>query len=308
MWDYESLFEKSKTFVLKGLNHEAPDSAEVPLWCIFALELLARATLSHIHPSLLADQKENIHILFACGFPSKTAPKSIPAMKVFQRCITICEDFSEQDYNQCMEWMNWRNEELHTGSSPFDELATSEWLPNYFRLCTILLDKSEKNLKDLVGDEHAVTAAEMIDALSEQVKIHARSLVKQQKHEFESLSTEDRLERIIEGGKRVKVITAARPDYKQIQCPTCEGNAILASKLIRSTVPKDREGTLVQEDVWLPSALGCPCCKLKIEGHSNVSALGLGDQFTTTDILDPKEYYAIEFDPSEDFIEYGNEY
>ena len=204
-----------------------------------------------------------------------------------------------------MEWINWRNEELHTGSSPFDELPTSEWLPNFYRISTILLHGSEKALKDFVGEENSETATEMINALSAQVKQQAYSMVRNQKEQFERLSIEDRLNRITDGGKRVKNVASARSSYRKVQCPACEGDALLAGTLIRSTVPRDREGSLVQEDVWLPSALACPCCELKIQGHAQVAALGLGNKFTTTDVLDPQEYYEIEFDPSEYYREDG---
>ena len=32
MWDFQSLYTKSKAYVRKGLEHEDPDSPEIPLW------------------------------------------------------------------------------------------------------------------------------------------------------------------------------------------------------------------------------------------------------------------------------------
>ena len=61
MWDFQSLYTKSKAYVRKGLEHEDPDSPEIPLWCILALELLARAALSKVNPALLADPKDDIN-------------------------------------------------------------------------------------------------------------------------------------------------------------------------------------------------------------------------------------------------------
>ena len=83
MWDYESIYNKAKYFVRKGLDHEEPESTEIPLWCILSLELLARATLSRINPALLADPRDGNNILSALGFPGKTAPVSVPAKTVF---------------------------------------------------------------------------------------------------------------------------------------------------------------------------------------------------------------------------------
>ena len=308
MWDHESLYKKAKFFVRRGLDHEIPDSPEVSLWCIFALELLARATLSRINPALLADPKEGGNILSACGFPTKKAPLSIPAKTAFHRCTVVCKEFSAQDYEKCMEWSNWRNEELHTGALPFEELRTSTWVPYFFKICEILLKENETTLEDFLGQEHATTAKKIMEALSAQVKKDAFELVKKQRAGFSELAVAERLAQITTGIEKVETYTSRHPKYKEVKCPSCEGKAVILGALVRSTVPKADEGNLSQEDVWLPTDLACPCCSLKVKGHAFVAALGLGDQFVTTDILDPQEYYQIEFDPSDYFHEeYMNE-
>ena len=308
MWNYDSLYRKAKLFVRKGLEHDAPDSTEIPLWCIVALELLARATLSRINPALLADPRDGASILAACGFPSKKAPTSVPAKTVFHRCVVICEDFSEQDYSRCIEWLNWRNEELHTGSLPFEELKTSVWLPDFYRICSLLLGKNEASLEDFLGTEHATTAKTMVESLSEKERKEAHAEVRAKREKFQALDVEERLERIKQGNARAKRNWSLRARSREIKCPSCEGVAFVVGDLIRSTTPRDQEGELVQDDVWLPTGLVCFSCELKLAGHAYVSALGFGDQFFTKDVLDPKDYYQIEFDPSEYYMEeYMNE-
>lgn len=308
MWDFDSLYNKSKLFVRKGLEHEDPDSPEIPLWCILALELLGRAVLSRVSPALLADPKDGVNVLFACGFPSKKAPISIPAKTVFHRCVVICEDFSQDDYERCMEWLKWRNEEFHTGSLPFEGLKTSTWLPDFFRICTILVKFLGINLEEYVGAEHSAMAKERVESLSRQAQEDARLEVSRKKAEFQALGVEERLEKIKQGTAKAKTAWQIRAQGKEVTCPSCEGVALVVGGLIRSTTPKDSEGELIQEDVWLPSALVCFCCELRLKGHAHVATLGFGDQFVTTDVLDPKEYYEIEFDPSEYYHrEYENE-
>lgn len=308
MWDYSALYKKAKFFARKGLEHETPNSTEIPLWCILALELLARASLSRINPALLADPKDGANILFACGFPSKKAPNSVPAKTVFHRCVVICRDFSEQDYKLCMEWMNWRNEELHTGKLPFEELKTSAWLPDFFRICSIFLSSNETDIDDFLGAEHAKMAKAMVESLSDKKKAEAYAKVRDMKKQFEAIGIDDRLERLKEGRAKAKTAWSLRARSKEIKCPSCEGAAFIIGNLIRSTTPKDNEGELIQDDVWLPAGLACLCCGLQLHGHSYVSSLGFGDQFVTKDTLDPKDYYEIEFDPSEYYEpEYNNE-
>jgi len=301
MWDYDSLYKKSKLFVRKGLDHDEPKSAEVPLWCILSLELLARATLAKINPALLADPTDGGNILYACGFPGKKAPTSVPARTVFLRCVAVCTGFSEQDYARCLEWLNWRNEELHTGALPFEQLKTSSWQADFFRISYIFLSQNGESLSEYVGPEHAKTGNEMREALSDQKKSEAHELIKEKKKEFKKLPLKERLKILERGTDRRGKEWNLRARSYELDCPACEGPALVVGNLIRSTTPKDEDGELVQDDVRLPAGLVCFGCGLKIIEHAHMHGIGLGDQFVTRDILDPKEYYEIEFDPADYF-------
>ena len=58
----------------------------------------------------------------------------------------------------------------------------------------------------------------------------------------------------------------------------------------------------------IPGGLVCFGCGLKLTEHAHLHGIGHGDQFVTHDVLDPKEYYEIEFDPSDYFEpDYGND-
>ena len=308
MWDYDSLYKKSKYFVRKGLEHQTQEFAEAPLWFILAIELLARATLSRIHPVLLADPQDGANIMSAFGFGRKKAPMSVPAKTVFRRCVVVCEEYSESDFDRCMEWMNWRNEQLHTGKLAFEELKASTWLPDFYRICMIFLSYNATSLQDFLGENHAATAKEIVESLSTKKKSEAHSMVREKRIKFKKFGVDERLERLNAGRIATQQAWSIRRRGKEIDCPSCEGAALVFGDLIRSTDPRDKDGELVQDDYWLPSGLICYCCDLKITGHAYVAALGFGDPFWTQDILDPKEYYEIVFDPSEYFeAEYNNE-
>lgn len=308
MWDYDSLYKKSRYLVRKSLDDDSQVFAELALSFVLSLELLARATLSRIHPVLLADPQDGANIMFAFGFGRKKAPVSVPAKTVFRRCVLVCEEFTESDYDKCMEWMTWRNEQLHTGKLPFEELKESIWLPDFYRICTILLRQNGTTLEDFVGTNHADTAKEMVESLSSQRRTDAHDLVRQKKIEFKKLGADRKLKLLSEGRNQAQRAWSLRRRSKEIDCPSCDGTALVIGDLMKSSSPKDEAGELVQEDRWLPSSLVCYCCGLELDGHAYVSALGFGDPFWTKDILDPKEYYEIQFDPSEYFEgEYNNE-
>ena len=297
MWDYHSLYTKAQAFARKGLEHQEPSSTEVPFWCIVSLELLARATLSHENPALLADLRSEDSLLAICGIATKKTPVSAPANLVFKRCMDICERFSDEDYRRCLVWLNLRNEELHTGKLPFENLKTSMWRPDFYRICSVLLDQSNSNLEEFIGAKQAATAETMIESLSEKRKKEAEKSVSCSKKKFENLDVDERADSLKNGSKKAKSLSTTYDRYIAVKCPSCGGKAVLAGDLIRSTTPIDSDGELVQEDVWLPVGLECYCCDLKLVGHALVSAVGLGDQFVTVDSLDPAEYYEIIFDP-----------
>ena len=294
MWDYDSLYKKAKEFVHKGLEHQDPSSNEVLLWCIMALELLARATLSNKNPALLVDLRNEDSLRSACGVPAKKTPTSAPANVIFSRCVAICDDFTEEHLKRCLSWLGWRNEELHTGSSPFENIRTSDWRPEYFRICSILLSENKLNLKDFIGKPQAEAAHTIIDSLDDQKKKEAHDQVYKARLKFREREAEDQAIRLQEGSARAKKVVSTNMQCKEEKCPSCLGRAVLVSDLVRSTTPVDSDGELVQEDVWLPFALVCYCCDLKLAEHAHVAAVGFGNQYSTTDILDPIDYYGID--------------
>jgi hypothetical protein len=308
MWDHETLYAKARLYIRKGLEHEEPESEEVPLWCILALELLARATLAKVSPALLADPTDGANVLYALGYTGKKAPRSIPAKTVFHRCTVICEGFTEEDYKLCMSWLNSRNEELHTGHLPFEGLRTSSWLSELYRVTQLLLEHNGSSLDDYIGKDRAQTALTMLESLSNVKAKEAHERVQAAREAFNALEIEDRLEKVRSAKKYVSERPRLLGRIKVETCPSCESPAFVTGSLVRSTNPRDTEGELVQDDVWLPVELNCVACGLVIDEHGHLAALGLGDQYTTVDVLDPQEYYRIEFDPEDYFGEgYSND-
>jgi hypothetical protein len=112
------------------------------LWSGLALELLGRAALARISPTLLADHKDGNNLLYALGFTPKAArfvPRSIEIGAVFERLNGLIPEFTKDLADFSVLHMQRRNQELHSGDSSFDSLAPSSWLPTYYRACTALV-------------------------------------------------------------------------------------------------------------------------------------------------------------------------
>src|SRR6185312_3684295 len=156
-WDQDVLWEKTKLYVARAASEEQ-EGPLFPFWSILALELLARTVLASIHPALLAHPQDGGNVLYAFGFGQPTRPRSIPAATVFRRCAVIIDDFTEGDVNGAIGLIELRNEELHSGGTPFAGLKTGVWLPDYYRLASTLLAALGKTLVDLFGEEEARAA------------------------------------------------------------------------------------------------------------------------------------------------------
>lgn len=91
MWDSKGYWLKAKVYIEKAhaYRHSEPEFA---LWSALALEFLARAALTKIHPVLNADPREDTHLLYALGYQIQGQPRSIPIHSVYIRLEKIHSD------------------------------------------------------------------------------------------------------------------------------------------------------------------------------------------------------------------------
>lgn len=193
MWDFDPLWAKARLYAARA-SAENPEKSLYPFWSILALELLARATLAQVHPALLADAQEGSgrNIMYAFGFVQPGAPKSVPANTVFKRCAQVVEGFTEEDVKKATALIGMRNEELHSGGTPFEGLETRAWLVDYYRLCDLLLEHLDKDLAGLFDDEEAAAARRMIDAANEEILGDVRRAIAEKAKGWKSRDEKDR--------------------------------------------------------------------------------------------------------------------
>ncbi len=315
-WDPGALWEKTKLFAARA-SREEQEGMLFPFWSILALELLARTVVADVHPALLADPQDGENLLYAFGFGAPRRPKSVPAATVFRRCGKIVQDFTVPDVNGAIGLIDLRNEELHSGGTPFDGFTTAAWLADYYRLCKLLLSALGRDLDELFGPEQAKAADQMISGAAEQLVSEVNEYVAERKRWFKAQPKDDR-QQLREAGaawikKREGEAWAPHLMAKTMECPACKRPAWMTGEFVRSGEPIAREDAIVQEIVKIPTHLECPVCGLQIHGHGRLHAIGLGGLFTGELREDPVSYFQIEFEPTEaDFAkfmepDYGNE-
>jgi hypothetical protein len=315
-WDSQAIWEKAKLFVARAEGEEQ-EGALFPFWSILALELLGRSVVADVHPALLADPREPENLMYAFDLGRVRRPRSVPAATVFRRCGRIVDDFTEADVNGAIGLIELRNEELHSGGTPFESLRTASWLADYYRICQLLLRALKRDLGDLFGSEQAGAAQMMIDGAAERLVSEANEQVASARRAFEKLSKLAQIERrdAAAASMRDKAQEAWAPHRigKLIECPACKSHAWLSGEFVRSGEPVADEDAIVQEIVKIPTHLECVACGLELAGHGRLHALGLGGLFTGELREDPVSYFDIEFDPSPEELaeyfddDYGNE-
>lgn len=296
VWDEQALWSKAKLFAARAIQAER-DGSEFPLWAILALELLARATLAHVHPALLADpQVKGANLLYAFGYGSVSAPKSVPAKTVFARCKEIVPLFTDKQERHCLTLVERRNAELHSGELAFEQFATSTWLAEYFATCKILVDFQAKTLEELFGPEEAEAANEMIEEVATTLLATVKAKIAVAEAAFLALDDDERTARLQRTPQRSDVANTVRP------CPACGGHAIVLGKIVRAEEPRTVDSTLFRTIHVLPTMLICEACQLMLQDHGELHAADLGGQYTVTETLDPTEHFSFYEEP-----DYGND-
>lgn len=272
---------------MNALTH---DDWRFVLWSILALELLARAALSEISPTLLADPKDwknTLHALEIEPKATKFVPRSIDISQVISRLQEIITDFGPELSGFALAHMSRRNEELHSGISSLDGLPSSTWLPLYYRASEVLLTSMTESLESYFGAATAASAKAMIAAsLDESAKAVAKAISDQNKiwaekpdPEKETLAAQANAWATKHQGHRVK-------------CPACTCDAVLTGAPIAPPIRNIDGDEIVEVQQYLPSKFECIGCGLKISGLPQLSASGLGNAYKATFTYDATEYYA----------------
>jgi len=305
-WSYEALFEKANIYMERALLADR-NSSLFPFWSSLALELIGRATLSKIHPALIADPREGQNILHAFGYAAgKELPKTIGAKTIFLRLQIIVENFTPQEEKFCQSFINMRNEELHTGTPVFEGYSTNVWLTQFFKSVKILLQHQGKELSDLLGEDEAETAEQMISEYNHDLISKVNEKIKEFRDKFNAQKEEVR-EALKHQPKALIpeyiVKEQLHGKYKIVPCPSCSADALIVGKFISQSAPKVVEDMVSVHNNLLPVKLHCFCCGLTVSGNGELVVADQGGQFALEETFDPVDYYGI--DPLEELQNQG---
>lgn len=302
-WSKDALLAKARLYSEDMLAYPH-DDWHFGLTSTFVLEFVARAAVANISPTLLADGKDWNNIYFALGH-SPTAPKFIPKSidlsSVLSHLKDVLPEFTAELEGFCAKHINRRNEELHTGESPFSVLPAN-WLAKFYEAISILISSMEDSLVTLVGSQEAKFADKAIAAVKDESAkavtkaITAHTTVWQSKEQTERQALSQK-----------STAWALRQSGHRVPCPSCANEGLVLGSPISSPIRRLESDLIVEVQDYLPEKFECIACQLKIAGLSQLTACGLNSTYKVTSTFDAADYYAPEDDQYSRFDDDNNE-
>ena len=192
-WERDPLWAKARLY-FEFAFREPRDDPRFGLWCSLALELLGRAALAHVSPTLLAEpDREHKYLLHALNRGSEDVPRrSLKTVQVFNLCRVLFNQFSEADLKVAIALVNRRNDELHSGNSAFDEYPSKHWLTGFYRVCFSLTGAMGESLESLFGKDEAKVAEQILNETKSEVRKRVEDAISAHRKAFGEKSEEDR--------------------------------------------------------------------------------------------------------------------
>jgi hypothetical protein len=290
-WSSEALFDKALLFVEEMEKYTAEDW-QFGLWASLSLEMIARASLAYISPTLLANRKDWRNIHYALENPATSigfVPTSVGTSEVLSILKELVPEFTNELFEACFTHCVRRNAELHSGEEAFAGLGTSSWLPRYYASCKVLLESMGNTLDDLF--ENSKEAEKLAASLKDTAAKAVEKEIKDCREKWEARSADERAASVAQA-----ISWASRHTGHRTKCPACNSPALLHGSSHGSVTPDVNEDEVIQKQTMLPSSFECIACSLRISGISKLSACGLGDAFTATSKFSVAEFFGLHTD------------
>lgn len=299
-WERDPLLAKAKLFFERAFHFDREDP-QFGLWCAFGLELLARAAVSSVSSTLLAEpDDDHKHLLHALGKSSERGSgKSIGSARVFSLCKTLFKEFREEDRTTCTALLNIRNDELHTGGAAFLRYPTSEWIAGFYRSCNTLAIALEETLESVMGKNEAEIASKTLASDQNDVKQRIASAIAAHKKVFDAKDPTARSELQKTASEQGDKLSRLR--HHRATCPACKSTGLLQGEAYGEERVQHVDGEIVVKQAVLPTSFACTPCGLKLNGYSELAAAGLSAQYFRTTTYSPEDYYGLIHPDSDHF-------
>ena len=304
----DALFSKSKIYMGRGLRAKnVNDMEEYQLWASLALELLAKSTLSNLHPALVADPTHYQSLFSACGHPLSPDVKTITAKTLFERLLHISKKFDKRIQHFCEQQALRRNSEIHSGESPFSGMSPDAWEAKYWHAAHILLELQKKDLEQWLGADKSQAPKQLLSETQNAIAMMVKTKFDHALDDFrKEHKNESKRKEAIELSKKEKHwghferFNFFVDNYQLDECPVCGGDGVLGGTQYDEEISEeqDPDDPFVEyvDITYVTDEFVCLACNLHLQGSQEIHASTLPDEFYDT------EEREREFEP-----DYGND-
>jgi hypothetical protein len=307
---HEALLAKSKVHAKRSIEAKSQgQETECQLWAATSLELLAKAQLAGIQPSLVVEvEKGNLNTLLeACGVLTGTSVKCIGAAEAYARLKHTVANFTTPVFAECRKLADRRNAELHSGEAACAAVPYDAWEGDFWNAADLILASMDMNLREWLGAD-AKAPKELLKAHRTAEKKLAVQRVKHHAQLFGS-TPEGKLGKDKFAALVAQTLTASvnssvfhyhYAKHWHQECPSCRTWGFAGGDEEWEEPVEDQSaadhGYQIIERSYSPSEFHCPTCHLSLVGDIAVHAAGIVDSHVT------EREEEIQYEP-----EYGND-
>jgi hypothetical protein len=304
----EALYSKSQVYIHRGLRAKNEGEwEEYQLWASFAVELLAKSSLSSVHPSLVADPTHYQSLFAACGRYLSPDVKTITAKTLFERLGHISKEFDKRLQKFCEQLALRRNSEIHSGESPFSGMQADSWEKHFWYAIQVILLLQNKVLDEWLGAESSTVPKQLLIDAEKAVQMAVQTRIENVKEDFEAKhKSQSKRDELIELSQNIRCwqhndkFNICPDGYELNRCPACNAMGILGGVLwdedVSDKVDPDDPFVEYVEKSFSAEEFFCITCGLHLAGKREMSVTALPEEFCE---IEERER---EFEP-----DYGND-
>ncbi len=298
--DREALYAKSQVYIRRGFRAQTPnDTEEYQLWASLALELLGKAALAKVHPTLVADPTHYQSLFAACGRQLSPDIKTITAKTLFERLVHLDNRFDARHKTFCEQMALRRNAELHSGESPFSGMLAEEWEKEFWGTVETILKMQDESLESWLGPEDSKAPAKVLEQAEKARQWIVKHRVSSCNEDFlKKYQNPKQRQEIVEDSKKQIWKDQTWDGQDRCACPACLSVGFLGGTLRNEVVVAMDEGwggigengdsyveppTEEVEKTYTVEVFECPICRLRLFGAKEISAAELPSEFIQTE-------------------------
>ena len=289
----EGLLSKSRVYIHRAFRAKlAGGLDEYQLWASLALELLGKAALAQIHPSLVVDPNHYQSLFAASGVNISTDVKTINAGTLYKRLGHLSKYFDSKVLEFCDSISLRRNAELHSGELPFHQMRLEAWEGRYWQAAQIIGALLDTSLEEWIGADNAKAPKELLQEIENATLEAARRRVAQAGEHFAARPKKEREEQLKLSEQKVArnypgLFHSGLDHEWAVKCPACTARAFLGGleygEEVLDTTPGEDAWEEEVEKYYGAEEFRCPTCGLHLDNRPEIEAAGIDADHTETE-------------------------